>query len=39
MANAAIATPNLLTDPGFLYWAPLGFHRLVAGGVDPARHD
>jgi hypothetical protein len=24
MANAAIATPNLLTDPGFLYWAPLG---------------
>jgi hypothetical protein len=24
MANAAITTPNLLTDPGFLYWAPLG---------------
>jgi hypothetical protein len=24
MANATIATPNLLTDPGFLYWAPLG---------------
>jgi hypothetical protein len=24
MANAAMATPNVLTDPGFLYWAPLG---------------
>lgn len=24
MANSAIATPTLLTDPGFLYWAPLG---------------
>jgi hypothetical protein len=24
MANAAIALPTLLTDPGFLYWAPLG---------------
>lgn len=24
MANAAIATPTLLTDPGFLYWAPIG---------------
>jgi hypothetical protein len=24
MANSAIATPTLLTDPGFLYWAPVG---------------
>lgn len=24
MANGTIATPNLLTDPGFLYWAPIG---------------
>jgi len=24
MANSAIALPALLTDPGFLYWAPLG---------------
>jgi hypothetical protein len=24
MANSAIALPVLLTDPGFLYWAPLG---------------
>ena len=24
MANSAIALPTLLTDPGFLYWAPLG---------------
>ncbi|GAC1374660.1 MAG: hypothetical protein NVSMB4_02340 [Acidimicrobiales bacterium] len=24
MANAALAAPNLLTDPGYLYWAPLG---------------
>lgn len=24
MANGAIATPTLLTDPGFLYWAPIG---------------
>jgi hypothetical protein len=24
MANAAPALPSLLTDPGFLYWAPLG---------------
>ena len=24
MANAAIATPPLLTDAGFLYWAPIG---------------
>jgi len=24
MANAAIATPLLLTDPGFIYWAPIG---------------
>ena len=24
MANSAIATPTLLTDPGFLYWAPIG---------------
>ena len=24
MANSAIAMPALLTDPGFLYWAPLG---------------
>lgn len=24
MANPAIATPTLLTDPGFLYWAPIG---------------
>jgi hypothetical protein len=23
MANAAMAVPTLLTDPGFLYWAPL----------------
>lgn len=24
MANAAIATPTMLFDPGFLYWAPIG---------------
>lgn len=24
MANSAMATPLLLTDPGFLYWAPVG---------------
>lgn len=24
MANGTMATPGLLTDPGFLYWAPLG---------------
>lgn len=24
MANSALATPLLLTDPGFLYWAPVG---------------
>lgn len=24
MANGTMATPTLLTDPGFLYWAPLG---------------
>lgn len=24
MANAALAAPQLLTDPGFLYWAPMG---------------
>lgn len=24
MANGAIATPPLMTDPGFLYWAPVG---------------
>lgn len=24
MANAALMAPQLLTDPGFLYWAPLG---------------
>ncbi len=24
MANAAIVAPTLLTDPGFLYWAPAG---------------
>lgn len=24
MANGAIVAPTLLTDPGFLYWAPLG---------------
>lgn len=24
MANSALALPMLLTDPGFLYWAPLG---------------
>jgi len=24
MANSALALPALLTDPGFLYWAPLG---------------
>jgi hypothetical protein len=24
MAPAAISTPNLLVDPGFLFWAPLG---------------
>lgn len=24
MANAAYATPTLLTDPGYLYWAPIG---------------
>lgn len=24
MANPALASPTLLTDPGYLYWAPLG---------------
>jgi len=24
MANAALVAPALLTDPGYLYWAPLG---------------
>lgn len=24
MANGTMATPNLLTDPGYLYWAPIG---------------
>lgn len=24
MANGTMATPTILTDPGFLYWAPLG---------------
>src|SRR5690349_5179498 len=24
MANGTIARPNLMEDPGFLYWAPLG---------------
>jgi hypothetical protein len=24
MANGTMATPNVLNDPGFLYWAPLG---------------
>jgi hypothetical protein len=24
MANASLSTPNLLTEAGFLYWAPLG---------------
>lgn len=24
MANGAIATPPVMTDPGFLYWAPVG---------------
>lgn len=24
MANPTIASPTLLTDPGFLYWAPIG---------------
>lgn len=32
MANSAMATPLLLTDPGFLYWAPVGT-ALPASGV------
>lgn len=36
MANGSIAQPNLLMDPGFLYWAPLGSTvptHTVVGGV------
>lgn len=36
MAYSAIATPNLLTDPGVLFWAPLGSTlptNTVAGSV------
>lgn len=36
MANGTIATPLLLTDPGFLYWAPVGSSvptHTVAGSV------
>ena len=34
MANSAIALPALLTDPGFLYWAPLG--SALPSGVSTA---
>lgn len=36
MAPAAVATPNLLVDPGWLFWAPLGTPEpthTVTGGV------
>lgn len=36
MANAAYATPDLLTDPGYIYYAPLGSTlptNTVAGSV------
>lgn len=36
MAPAAVATPNLLVDPGWLFWAPLGTSEpthTVTGGV------
>jgi hypothetical protein len=36
MANPTLATPNLLTEAGFLYWAPIGSSlptNTVAGSV------